>query len=167
MDWRELALAEFDREMATTRKLLERVPMERAGWAPHQKSTKLGELASHVARLARNTGMVLNSDELNFATVDRSAWGPLHTREELLAAFDANVASSRAAIADATEEQLTGKWTLRWGEKVIFSEPRAQVHRFFSMNHLIHHRAQLGVYLRLLDVPLPGSYGPTADEPVV
>lgn len=164
MDWRELALTEFDREMATTRKILERVPMEREDWAPHPKSTKLGELASHVARLARNTGMVLTTDELNFATTDRSAWAPVHTREELLSGFDANVTASRAALADATDEQLAGKWTLRWGDRIIFSEPRALVHRSFSMNHLIHHRAQLGVYLRLLDVPLPGSYGPTADE---
>ncbi len=167
MEWRELALAEFDREMATTRKFLERVPMEQADWSPHEKSTKLGDLATHVARLARNTGMVLGSDELDFAKTDRSAWARVNTREELLAGFDANVASSRAAIADATDEQLAGTWTLRWGEKIIFSEPRAMVHRFFSMNHLIHHRAQLGVDLRLLDVPLPGSYGPTADEPLV
>ncbi len=167
MDWRELALAEFDREMATTRKLLERVPLERADWAPHERSTKLGALATHVARLARNTGMVMATDELDFATADRSAWGPLHTREELLSAFDAHVASSRAAIADANDEKLAAPWTLRWGEKVIFSEPRALVHRFFSMNHIIHHRAQLGVYLRLLGVGIPGSYGPSADEPVV
>ncbi len=164
MDWRELALAEFDREMATTRRILERVPMERADWAPHEKSTKLGALATHVARLARNTGMALNSDELDFATADRSAWGPLHTRDELLAAFDAHVAASRAALAAASDERLAGTWTLRLGDRIVFSEPRAQVHRFFAMNHLIHHRAQLGVYLRLLDVPLPGSYGPTADE---
>ncbi len=164
MDWRQQALTEFDREMATTRRILERVPMEKEDWTPHQRSTKLGELASHVARNARNTGLVLTSDELDFATTDRSAWGPLHTREELLTAFDANVASSRAALAAATDEQLAGKWTLRWGDRIIFSEPRTLVHRFFSMNHLIHHRAQLGVYLRLLDVPLPGSYGPTADE---
>ncbi len=163
MDWRGLALTEFDREMVTTRKLLERVPMEREDWAPHARSMKLGDLASHVARLAGNPGIVLGSDELDFATVDRSKWA-LHTREDLLATFDANVAASRAAIADATDEQLAGKWALRWGDRTIFSEPRAQVHRFFCMNHLIHHRAQLGVYLRLLDVPLPGSYGPTADE---
>ncbi len=167
MDWRQQALTEFDREMATTRRILERVPMEKEDWTPHQRSTKLGELATHVARLARNTGMVMRTDELDFATADRSAWGPLHTREELLTAFDANVASSRAAIADATDEQLAGTWTLRWGETVIFSEPRALVHRFFSMNHLIHHRAQLGVFLRLLGVAIPGTYGPSADEPVV
>ncbi len=167
MDWRELALAEFDREMKTTRKFLERVPMEQGDWAPHERSTKLADLATHVARLARNTGMVMGSDELDFAKTDRSAWGRLKTREELLAAFDSNVASSRAAIADATDEQLAGTWTLRWGEKVIFSEPRALVHRFFSMNHLIHHRAQLGVFLRLLGVAIPGTYGPSADEPVV
>ncbi len=164
MDWRQQALTEFDREMATTRKILERVPLEREDWAPHEKSMKLGNLATHVARLARNPGMILSTEELNFATVDRSAWGPLHTQDELLSAFDAYVASSRAALADATDEQLAGTWTLRLGDRIVFSEPRAPVHRFFAMNHLIHHRAQLGVYLRLLDVPLPGSYGPTADE---
>jgi len=166
MDWRELLLAEFDREMATTRKLLERVPMERADYAPHERSTRLGALATHVARLARNPGMVLSTDERNFATEDRSAFAPLETRDALLATFDANVASSRAALAAAPEAKLEGTWTLRAGDRVIFSEPRALVHRFYSMNHLIHHRAQLSTYLRLLDVPIPGMYGPSADEPL-
>ncbi len=167
MDWRELALTEFDQEMATTRKLLERVPMEKADWSPHERSPKLGELASHVARLAGNPGLVLSTDELNFATADRSKWVAVYAREELLARFEANVASSRAALAEASDEQLAGSWTLRWGDRIIFSQPRPLVHRSFCMNHLIHHRAQLGVYLRLLNVPIPGSYGPSADEPIV
>lgn len=163
-DVKQVLLAEFDVEMATTRPFLERVPLDRADFAPHPRSTKLGQLATHIARLVRFTGISLGTDELDFATADRSQWGPIETKEELMATFDSNVATSRAALERATAQQLEGTWTLRAGEHVFFSEPRWMVQMRFMANHVVHHRAQLGVYLRMLDVPVPNAYGPTADE---
>ncbi len=164
MDVRAMLLTEFDREMAATRPLLERVPMERAEFTPHPRSTRLGQLATHVARLPLFTEMMLQGDGFDFATVDRSQWGPVATRAELLGLFDDKVRAARAALEQASEEALAGTWTMRAGEQVFLSDPRWLVHRRLMMNHLVHHRAQLGVYLRLLEVPIPGIYGPSADE---
>ena len=157
----EALTIEFDQEAATTRLLLERIPAKDAGWKPHPKSAPLGNLAVHVANLAGWLGSTLTTTELDLAVAPAPA--PFTTVEALLAAFDANVASSRAALAQAVDADFAVPWSLRSGAQVYFTLPRAVIVRSFALSHLIHHRAQLGVYLRLLDVPLPPCYGPTAD----
>ncbi len=163
---RDALLPEFDMEMASTRKVLERVPVEKSEFKPHPKSGSLGWLAWHLSDLPHWVVETINKDELDFAPVGvpRPAAPVVESREKLLASFDQKVADARAAIAGVSDERLAGMWTLKAGGHTIFSMPRAAVLRSFVMNHLIHHRAQLGVYLRLNDVPVPGMYGPSADE---
>ena len=163
---RDSLLPEFDMEMANTRKMLERVPVEKAGYKPHAKSGSLEWLALHVSDLPQWVVETVDKDELDFAPVGvpRPASPRLESRDALLASFDQKVAAARAAIAGASDERLHGPWSLKAGGRVIFTMPRAAVLRSFVMNHLIHHRAQLGVYLRMNDVPVPGMYGPSADE---
>jgi uncharacterized damage-inducible protein DinB len=163
---RDALLPEFDMEMASTRKVLERVPVDKADFKPHTKSGSLGWLAWHVADLPHWVVETINKDELDFAPagVPRPAPPVVDSQEKLLASFDKKVADARTAIAGVSDEHLAGMWTLKAGGHTIFSMPRATVLRSFVMNHLIHHRAQLGVYLRLNDVPVPGMYGPSADE---
>ncbi len=159
-------LPEFDNEMANTRKTLERVPEDKFGWKPHEKSTSMGNLAVHLAQLPSLGERALASDSLDVNPPGGTGYKPpeVKTRAELLALFDKNVASARAAIAGASDEKLMQTWSLLNGGKVMFSLPKAAVLRGFLMNHSIHHRAQLGVYLRLNDVPVPSIYGPSADE---
>jgi uncharacterized damage-inducible protein DinB len=157
-------LPEFNNEMAITRRLLERVPDRKFDWKPHEKSGTLGWLAGHVAIMPMWAIVTLTTDGLDVEGPNPEM-PKMTTRDELLKVFDENLTKARAILEDVTAETLSGKWTFRAGERVIFSEPRAGVLRGFVMNHLIHHRAQLSVYLRLLDVPVPGIYGPSADEP--
>jgi len=159
------AVPDFDHEMETTRRLLERVPMDRAAWKPHPRSTSLGALAAHVAGLVSFGSRIATLDEVDM-TVSGGNRPPssFSTTGALLEAFDASVAASRAAIARLDADALGRPWTLRAGGNVFFSLPRANVFRVFMMNHIIHHRGQLSVYLRELDVPLPPIYGPTADS---
>ena len=161
MAQKDVLLPEFNQEAATTRLLLERIPAKSAGWRPHPKSASLGNLAVHVANLASWLGLSLTTTELDLAVAPPPA--PFTTTEALLATFDANVAGSRAALAAAADADYAVPWSLKSGEQVFLTLPRAVIVRSFALSHLIHHRAQLGVYLRLLDVPLPPSYGPTAD----
>jgi uncharacterized damage-inducible protein DinB len=159
-------LPEFDHEMAGTRKTLERVPEGKLGWRPHAKSMTLGGLASHLANVPSWVGYTVGRDSLDLAPVGHP---PLRQQEmtsqkALLEHFDRHVAEGRAALADASDETLFAPWTLLGGGKAYFTMPRIAVLRGFVMNHCVHHRAQLGVYLRLLDVPVPGLYGPSADE---
>jgi uncharacterized damage-inducible protein DinB len=164
MSFADSFLPEFDHEMKTTRSLLERVPFDRATFKPHPKSTALGPLASHVANLVGYGDRIVNADELDFAPGgQRRLPREYGTTADLLAAFDENVTRTRAAIQTLKTEQLGSPWTLRMGERTIFTQPRASAIRSFMMNHLIHHRGQLSVYLRLNEVPLPSLYGPTAD----
>ena len=162
----EMILPEFDLEMANTRKSLERVPEDKFEWKPHEKSTSLGGLATHLANIPSWTKNTFEQDELDLAPSGAPPLRlePVKSRAELLAAFDKNVTSARAALEKASDEDWQGKWSLLHGGKAIFTMPRTAVMRGFVMNHLIHHRAQLGVYLRLLDVPVPSIYGPSADE---
>lgn len=156
-------LPEFDHEMRSTRTVLERVPAEHAAWKPHDKSFALGDLALHVAQLPVWAVITMQTTEFDLGAPrddDRSWKG----RDALLATFDESVKNARAAIAAAGDDTLLAPWTLRRGEQVVFSLPRIAVLRSFVMNHLIHHRGQLSVYLRLRDVPLPEVYGPTADS---
>ncbi|CAA9302493.1 MAG: hypothetical protein AVDCRST_MAG68-574 [uncultured Gemmatimonadetes bacterium] len=161
-------LPEFDREMATTRTLLERVPADRAAWRPHERSTALGDLAAHIANLAGFAVPTVSQTEIDMSPPEGPAYTPpsFTTTEALLATFDANVAASRAAIAGISDEDAMVPWSLKAGGHTIFSMPRAGVLRGMLMNHIIHHRGQLSVYLRLNDVPLPSIYGPTADAPM-
>ena len=158
-------LPEFDNEMKTTRALLERVPFDRASWKPHAKSTDLGALASHVANLAGFGHRIVEADTLDMAlpgTVERIN-SRYQDSAELLGVFDGNTGKTREAIAKMSEQILLTTWTLRLGDQVILSLPRVAALRALMMNHIIHHRGQLSVYLRLNDVPLPSIYGPTAD----
>jgi uncharacterized damage-inducible protein DinB len=159
-------LPEFDVEMAGTRRTLERVPDDKFDWAPHEKSAKLGDLASHLANLPSWVGLTLDADSLDLAPKDGE---PPRTkraadREELLRGFDESVAKARAALEAASDETLMGPWTLMRAGEPLFTQPRAAILRGFVFNHNVHHRAQLGVYLRLNDVPVPSIYGPSADE---
>ena len=155
-------MPEFDHEMATTRKLLERVPEDRLGWKPHGKSMSLGELATHVANIVWWGEMTLSQPEFNAEGMTREP--ALSDRAQLLEKFDRNVKATRGHLASKTDAELMAPWTLRNGSKAFFTMPKAAVWRSFVMNHLVHHRAQLSVYLRLNDVPLPSMYGPTADD---
>ncbi len=161
MDGKAL-LPEFDQEMVNTRKMLERVSDEHLGFKPHEKSYSLLELAAHVANLPTWTGVTLTTTELDLDQPwDRREPG---SRDEVLADFDAAVSDARTVLERTTADDMKVDWTLKTGGQVWFTLPRAAVFRSFVMSHLIHHRAQLGVYLRLLDVPVPGMYGPSADE---
>jgi len=157
-------LPEFDHEMTATRKILERVPEDRLEWKPHAKSFSLGALATHLANLPTWGTETLTRSEIDLPAVP-SPPGALPSKTELIAAFDRNVAAARAAMTGKTDGELLAIWSLKRGGKTLFSMPKTSVMRSFVLSHMIHHRAQLGVYLRLLDVPVPATYGPTADEP--
>jgi uncharacterized damage-inducible protein DinB len=161
----ESVLVDLDREVENTRQILERVPEDKFDWKPHAKSFSLGALAAHVAMLPLFGAVVLERESLDFAAPGGVQWPAApKSQKELLQLFEASTAKFRAALAAADDASLHATWTLRMGEKVLFSLPRMDVLRSSVMNHSIHHRAQLGVYLRLNDVPLPGLYGPSADE---
>jgi uncharacterized damage-inducible protein DinB len=159
---KDILLPEFDEEMRNTRKLLERVPEHSLAYKPHEKSMTLGRLASHVAELPTWAKHSLELDSLDITPGQQPHLA--NSREELLATFDKNVAEARELIVRTTDEQLQKVWTLKFGGNTIFSMPRYMVLRKTAINHLIHHRAQLGVYLRLNEVEIPGMYGPSADE---
>jgi uncharacterized damage-inducible protein DinB len=156
-------LPEFDHEMANTRKTLERVPEDKFGWKPHEKSGSMIWLAGHVAGIPGYVPFMLTTD---FFDIEAEGTPPAEpkSRKELLDAFDANVKTCRALFETATDEQLMQPWSLKAGAKTIFTLPRVGVIRTMIMNHLIHHRAQLTVYLRMNNVPVPALYGPSADE---
>jgi uncharacterized damage-inducible protein DinB len=147
-----------------TRKTLERIPENKFDWAPHTKSMKLGNLAQHVANVPGWLKESLTQDSLDIAPGKRPEDPQLKTRQEILARFDKNVVAGRAALAAANDEEFFKPWALLNNGQTIFSMPKIAVVRSFVMNHMIHHRAQLGVYLRLNDVPVPSIYGPSADE---
>ena len=158
-------LPEFDHEMANTRKTLERVPDDKLAWKPHEKSFAMGALASHLANLPGWANVTIDMDEFDMAPGGEPLRSEqLNSKAEVLETFDQNVAKARAAIAGASDEHLFKSWTLLSNGKQILSLPRVACLRSFVMNHIIHHRAQLGVYLRLNDIPVPSIYGPSADE---
>jgi uncharacterized damage-inducible protein DinB len=159
-------LPEFDHEFATARKLLERVPEAEFGWKPHEKSMSLGQLATHVANLAFWGTMTLSRDFYDLAANDdpESRLPAASSREQLLKDLDDKVKTARGVLAQSTDAQMMAPWSLKHGDHVLFTMPRVAAMRTFVMNHMIHHRGQLSVYLRLKNVPLPSIYGPTADE---
>jgi uncharacterized damage-inducible protein DinB len=159
-------LGEFNHEMANTRKVLERIPEEQAGWKPHPKSYSLGELAVHIASIPIWVVSTMKQDELDFDPPGgRKQPKPLFdTRNALLKQFDENVVAAVSAIADASDDDLKQPWALKNRGMEVFKLPRVVVLRSFIMNHMIHHRGQMTVYLRLKNVPLPAIYGASADE---
>ncbi len=157
-------LPDVDREMGATRRLLERVPADRLGWRPHEKSMSLGQLAAHLAGIPRWGTLALQTSEYDMA--EEPAPAAPSSPEAILAIFDGHAQAMRGHLAHAEGDgPLLARWTLRKDGQEVFSLPRVGALRTLVMNHLIHHRGQLTVYLRLLDVPLPPIYGPTADEP--
>lgn len=168
---RDGILPEFDHEVANTRKVLERVPEGKPDFKPHPKSMALDRLAGHLAELPGWAKETITLDSLDVRPPDGPPPGQavalkMTSRKQLLEEFDKRVAAGRAAIAGASDEVLMKPWSLVAGGKTIFTLPKIAVLRGFVMNHMIHHRAQLGVYLRLNNVPVPSIYGPSADEQV-
>lgn len=159
----ELFLTEFDEEIPGARRMLERVPEASFSWKPHDKSMTLGRLASHVADLPQRCTAIVTTDAL----VRSPGFTPYiaATASELVEHFDTVSAEARTALASLRDDQLSVIWSIKMGDRVITSLPRAMALRRVFMDHLIHHRGQLSVYLRLLDVPIPGMYGPSADDP--
>ena len=159
-------LAEFDEEMKNTRRVLERCPDEKWNWKPHEKSGTLGWLACHVATVPEWITMTINTEELDYAPVNGPSYQPpkIENRAQLLAAFDKGSAEARAALAKVSDAEMAKGWKLLAGGQEIFTMPRVACIRGMCLNHLIHHRAQLTVYFRLVGVPVPGLYGPSADE---
>jgi uncharacterized damage-inducible protein DinB len=159
----EILLQDFDHEMAGTRTTLERIPVNNPDFKCHDKSMPMGRLAVHVSTLPRFGTTILSTDVLDMAT---EKWPSMVfvSREKLLADFDALAAEARGHLASASDEHLQKNWKLTWGDKTIVDAPRSSMYRNMFFNHLIHHRAQLGVYLRLNNVPVPPLYGPSADD---
>ncbi len=166
MSYSQTILPEFDQEMANTRKVLERLPEDKMDWRAHPKSNTIGWNANHLAEIPGWVEGMLTQPSWDFAPVGGQSYQSpkLTTRQEILNLFDRNVAAARQAIAAAKDEEMTQPWSLLQGGKRIFTMPRAAVIRNFILNHLIHHRAILCVYLRLNNVAVPGMYGPSGDE---
>lgn len=158
----EMLLKEFDQEALTTRKMLERVPNDKYDWKPHDKSMTIGNLSTHLAELPGWITMGLNTTEMDFA-VNPYQSVEINNTTELLSLFEKSLSDGRASLSSAKEEDLLPMWTLRNGEEIYMSVSKGELIRH-SLSQIIHHRAQLGVYLRLLDIPIPASYGPSADE---
>lgn len=159
-------LPEFDREMASTRNTLERVPDGKFSWKPHEKSGTMGWLAGHMASIPSWTTITIQKDSLDLAPGGKPSEPPPipSSTKELLESFDKYVAEGRSALAGASDEHLFKFWSLLNNGNTILSMPRIDCLRTWVMNHIIHHRAQLGVYLRLNNIPVPAIYGPSADE---
>lgn len=158
----DLFLKELNEQALVTRKMLERVPTDKFGWQPHPKSMTIKRLATHIAELPSWITMALTTDELDF---EHNPYLPVdvNTTEELLAYFERSLEDGKSHLTAEYENVLDKGWTLRSGEQIFSVDPKADVIRM-SINQIIHHRAQLGVFLRLLDIPIPGSFGPSADE---
>ncbi len=157
-------IAEMKRESISTRTLLERVPDEHLDWKPHEKSMSMRGLASHIADSFKWLGGIVGQDELVFDPETFTPW-TMSSKDDLLATFDKNVSDAATLLEDVTDEAMMGMWKMTAGGKTLVKSPRVAVVKMFAVNHHIHHRGQLDVYLRLKDVPLPQIYGPTADEP--
>ena len=165
MALKDSLLPEYDHEMGTTRRLLERVPEADFAWKPHEKSFALGHLAGHISNIPHWVDIMLDGSSFDVAAAGGDARPtPPASVADLLATFDANVKRARAKLDEQPDPALFAPWSLLSNGQVVFTMPKIAVLRSFVMNHLIHHRGQLSVYLRLRNVPLPSIYGPTADE---
>lgn len=159
-------LPEFDHEIANTRRILERIPRDCMAWQPHEKSMSMGKLATHIIDLARMLPVIVSDDALDLFPEGRE---PFEAREalpagQLVEAFDSEIAAGRALLAGASDERLMRPWSLQNAGYTIFTMPRVGAYRAAVLNHMVHHRGQLTVYLRLTGTPVPGMYGPSADE---
>jgi uncharacterized damage-inducible protein DinB len=155
-------LKEMEQESVTTRKMLQRVPDDKFDWQPHKKSMTVRRLSTHIAELPTWVTMALNTDELDFA---KGEYKPvnINTNKELMAYFEKSLEEGKSSLKNAKDEDLLPKWTLRSGDTIYQVYTKGEVIRV-AFSQIVHHRAQLGVFLRLLDIPIPGSYGPSADE---
>ena len=162
MTFLEFFLQQLEEEAVTTRKMLSRVPTDKFNWKPHEKSMEIKRLATHIAELPTWIPMTLDTDELDFA---KSEYKPaqIKSTDELLQYFEECLVKGRKALKNGNEKDLDKPWTLRNGEQIYSTSPKRDVIRM-SLSQIIHHRAQLGVFLRLLNIPIPGSYGPSADD---
>ncbi len=166
MTLKKILLQELDAESVHTRKSLERVPEDRLGWKPHEKSGTMGWLAWQLAEIPSWVQEAIGKDSLDIAPPGAPPYQPpqISSRQQLLDQFDKNIASARAALSKTTDAHLQKPWTLLKGGQVVLTMPRFAVLRSFVLNHSVHHRAQLGVYFRLNNIPVPAIYGPSADE---
>lgn len=163
----EQLLPEFDTEFANTRKFLALIPDDKLTWKPHTKSAELGALAWHLANFGDWCKETLKKDTLIFTDADAEKMkgeSKGKTREQMLARFDADLKEARAALTTTPDQAWPTHWKFEWNGAAMIDEPRIDVYRKWVVNHMIHHRAQLGVYLRLNDIAIPGCYGPSADE---
>jgi uncharacterized damage-inducible protein DinB len=160
---RQALIKEIEHEGAQTKKILERVPVDKFNWKPHEKSREIGALAIHVAQLPSWTSRALSTSEFDMATMKRQT-PEIKIADDLVKISEDNIQKAIEDLQKASDEEIMTMWTFKRGGHVIFTLPRAAVIRSMAMNHLIHHRGQLSVYLRLLDIPVPGMYGPSADE---
>jgi uncharacterized damage-inducible protein DinB len=160
----ESLLPEFDREMGLTRRVLERQPDGQFAWKPHEKSMTLGRLAEHLAELPQWLMLTIKESQIDLGIGRPAGYQSPATRAAVLAMFDSNVSGARAALSGRTDAEMMAPWTLKNQGKEVFTMPKAAVVRGFAMNHMIHHRGQMMVYLRLQNVPVPSVYGPSADE---
>ncbi|WP_337104445.1 DinB family protein [Paenibacillus sp. YIM B09110] len=161
--YKQLIVGDAAHELANTRRILERLPEEHMTWKPHEKSMTLGGLATHLTNLLNWQIAILQYPELDLSTLPQRR-EPLEKPADVLDEFDANVSKVEKLLAECDEQTLNAEWILRHGNHIIRRETRAIALRTFGLNHMVHHRAQLGVYFRLLDIPVPGFYGPSADE---
>jgi uncharacterized damage-inducible protein DinB len=164
MAFADALLPEFDHETGLTRRLLERVPNDKFGWTPHERSMTLGRLAAHVAEVLTWLPETVYKSEINWDTSAPHETKTCATRADVLTFFDQSRDAARRALAATSDAELLQPWTFKKDGQVVFSQPKIGVIRGMVMNHMIHHRAQLGVYLRLQNVSLPAMYGPSADE---
>jgi uncharacterized damage-inducible protein DinB len=164
MALKDALLPEFDHEMGTTRRVLERVPEADLAWKPHDKSFSLGQLAGHVANIPHWVGAIVQNTVFDVASAGDTRPKLPESVASILSQFDKNVAAARGDVAGMSDSEFFVPWTFKNNDQIMFTMPRAAALRSFVMNHLIHHRGQLTVYLRLKNVPLPSVYGPTADE---
>ncbi|HEY0305602.1 MAG TPA: DinB family protein [Longimicrobiales bacterium] len=158
----QIAFGDFEQELKQTRRLLAAIPDGHLDWRPHEKSYTLGGLAQHVAQMPGLVVSIIRDDQLDFATVPRIE--KPNSVQDILSIFDESAAAARAAFSELTEDHLTRTWKFLYHGKELFTRPKAGLIRDFFLSHMIHHRAQLTVYIRLLGSPVPGLYGPSADE---
>ena len=158
--------AEIQHEADSSKRCLERIPADKFSWKPHEKSMEMGKLASHVAEMFSWTSAVLPHSELDFAKMDYTPFDPQST-DDLVEFLNKSVNEAIETLSNTPDEAFLENWTLRKGDDVYFTLPKIAVMRDFVINHIIHHRAQLTVYMRLNDIPVPGLYGPSADEPTM
>ncbi len=157
-------LAELKREAGSTRRMLERVPIDKLAWRPHEKSNSLEQLAKHIANLPTSLYSVMATEGRDIMNSGVPPLPPITSKEQLMELFETTLAKATIALENVTDEAMSQNWVLRAGDHVIISASKEIAARTTYFNHLVHHRGQLSVYLRLLDVPVPGMYGPTADE---